>query len=152
MKKILICGILCLSQGLVADEVLTASERVVALTLLGEARGEGRIGMYAVACVIQKRALQRNLTHRSVCLESNQFGIWNGRDGIKRESQLWYLWDSKLSGYARELSRKVSREKLNQRVTGGADHFCTLESNPDWIKGKTPVKVIGKHKFFKLEL
>ena len=36
-----------------ADEVLTRDERIVALTILGEARGEGRCGMYAVGCVIQ---------------------------------------------------------------------------------------------------
>ena len=42
-----------------ADEVLTKDERIVALTILGEARGEGKLGMYAVACVIQQRSCER---------------------------------------------------------------------------------------------
>ncbi len=132
-----------------ADEVLTPDERIIALTILGEARGEGNIGMYAVACVIQKRASQRNLTPAKVCLQPSQFSIWNG---VKRESQLWYLWDSRSAGYARQLARLVMKVRLNQCVTGGADHYCTLKVSPKWAKGKTPVKVIGNHKFFKLNL
>ena len=39
-----------------ADEVLTPDERIVTFTLLGEARGEGCEGIYAVGCVIQKES------------------------------------------------------------------------------------------------
>ena len=45
------------------------SERdVVAMTILGEARGEGEAGMYAVACVIAQRVINRNKTAKQVIL------------------------------------------------------------------------------------
>ena len=76
-----------------ADQALTLEERTVALTILGEARGEGQLGMYAVACVIQKRSQERNLTPAKVCLEPWQFSIWNAGQGkVKKESELYYLW------------------------------------------------------------
>ena len=36
---------------------LTEEQRIVAMTILGEARGEGEAGMYAVACVIAQRSI-----------------------------------------------------------------------------------------------
>ena len=86
-----------------ADEVLTYGERIVALTILGEARGEGKRGMYAVGCVIQKRASERNLTPAKVCLQPWQFSIWNAGGGkVKKERELYYLWKSPSKLYARE--------------------------------------------------
>ena len=43
-------------------------EQIVAMTILGEARGEGRAGMYAVACTIKARSVNRKLTPAQVCL------------------------------------------------------------------------------------
>ena len=135
-----------------ADQALTRDERIVALTILGEARGEGKLGMYAVACVIQKRSQERKLTPAKVCLEPWQFSIWNAGQGkVKKESQLYYLWKSKEKMYARELARAVcSKRKFSQKITGDANHYCTLNTNPSWGKNKKPVKIIGNHKFYKL--
>ena len=134
------------------DEVLTKDERIVALTILGEARGEGKKGMYAVACVIQKRASERNLTPAKVCHQPYQFSIWNaGKGKIKKESELYYLWKSKSMMYARELARTVCKGKsLDQKFTGHANHYCRTEINNYWTKKGTITKVIGNHKFFKL--
>ena len=136
-----------------ADEVLTFDERVVALTILGEARGEGQIGMRAVGCVIQNRMNKlkepfsgKPMDAAKVCLLPKQFSIWNG---IRRESELYYLWDSKSMPYARKLARLVCKQKV-EYITGGATHFCTLKTNPYWAKCKKPTKVIGNHKFFKI--
>ena len=135
-----------------ADEVLTRDERIVALTILGEARGEGRCGMYAVGCVIQKRTSERNLTPAQVCLQPNQFSIWNaGKGKVKKESELYYLWKSKSMMYARELARAICKnKKLQQEYTGGANHYCTLNTNNYWTRKGTVTKIIGNHKFFKL--
>lgn len=136
-----------------ADEALTRDERIVALTILGEARGEGKKGMYAVACVIQKRASERNLTPAKVCHQPYQFSIWNaGKGKIKKESELYYLWKSKSMMYARELARTVCKGKsLDQKFTGNANHYCRKEINNYWTKKGTITKVIGNHKFFKLK-
>ena len=134
------------------DEVLTRDERIVALTLLGEARGEGKRGMYAVGCVIQKRASERNLTPAKVCLQPYQFSIWNaGKGKVKKESELHYLWKSKSMMYARELARGICKgKKLSQKYTGGANHYCTLNTHNKWTRKTKAIKVIGNHKFFKL--
>ena len=153
MNKLLITCMLATS--VVADEVLTRDERVVALTILGEARGEGKIGMYAVACVIQKR--EGKLTPAKVCQKKWQFSIWNGTDRqgkyrLKKESELYYLWDSKEKMYARELARALcSGRKFCQEITGHADHYCTLQTTPYWAKRFKPTKIIGNHKFYKLK-
>ena len=133
-----------------ADEALTRDERVVALTILGEARGEGKSGMYAVGCVIQKRASERNLTPAKVCLQPYQFSIWNaGKGKVKKESELHYLWKSKSMNYARELARAICQGKeLEQKFTGHANHYCRKEINNYWTKKAKAIKVIGKHKFF----
>ena len=151
-----------------ADEVLTPDERIVALTILGEARGEGQMGMFAVACVIQKRSEERKLTVAQVCREPKQFSIWDGTDRhgnyrLKRENELHYLWESKSKPYARQLARWLcAGYKFVQETTGGANHYCTLKTNPYWTKKKIrrngefitiiikPVKIIGNHKFYKL--
>ena len=68
----------------VADDWIPRKEEIVAITLLGEARGEGERGMYAVACVIQKRTEERNLLPIEVCQQYRtvkgrkvwQFSTW----------------------------------------------------------------------------
>jgi len=144
-----------------ADEALTRDERVVALTLLGEARGEGHKGMYAVGCVIQQRAIERKLTPAQVCLEPWQFSVWNaGKGKVKKESELYYLWDKKnypkykyFVPYARQLARNICKNKKleRQETTGNANHYHTKSVKPYWSKGKKPIKQIGNHLFFKLK-
>ncbi|MAG59209.1 hypothetical protein CMO96_00240 [Candidatus Woesebacteria bacterium] len=119
---------------------------IVALTLLGEARGEGDIGMYVVACVIKQRSMERDLSLSEVCLQRKQFSCWNGK------KDLGYLFKSSSAPYAIRLSRyligggDVQREYINY-----ANHYCTLKTNPYWAKGKKPTKTVGNHKFFKLK-
>ena len=150
LQKIIGCVLLSVSVCTYADEVLTPDERIVALTLLGEARGEGKQGMYAVGCVIQKRASERNLTPAKVCLQPWQFSIWNaGKGKVKKESELYYLWKSPSKMYARELARAICQgKKLDQKFTGHANHYCTLNTHNKYTKAGKIVKIIGNHKFF----
>ena len=147
-----------------ADEVLTPDERIVALTILGEARGEKKLGMYGVACVIQERSIKRKLTPAQVCHEPWQFEIWNAGEGkIKKERELWYLWDSPSKMYARKLARHLcGGDALVRSTVGNADHYCTLQAKPYWtyktvtINNKKikvsikPVAIIKNHKFYSL--
>lgn len=145
MKKLAL--LLLIPFTLKADNVLTPAERVVALTILGEARGEGKRGMFAVACVIQRRSVNREISPDRVCLQRKQFSIWNG----KQEKDLWHLWNSKEKMYARELARHVCSDKVwLMEITKGADHYCNTKFNPQWAKGKKPVIIIGNHKFYRL--
>ena len=59
MKTIIIAAILLTCISLQAEEKqLTQEQKVIAMTILGEARGEGKAGMYAVACVIAQRSIE----------------------------------------------------------------------------------------------
>ncbi len=150
-----------------ADFSLTTEERIVALTLLGEARGESEIGVYGVACVIQKRAAQRKLTPAQVCLQPWQFSIWNaGKGKVKKESELDYLWDSKciIVRYAKLVAKSIcANQQLNHAWVGDANHYYSTDIKPPYwtykkvIKNGREVKVpikpvakIGKHVFYKL--
>ena len=152
-------ALIVFSYNALADEALTPDERVVALTLLGEARGEGKRGMYAVACVIQLRSEQRKLTPAQVCKQSKQFDTWTG----KTERELWHLWKSTSAPYARELARYLCRGyKFAQDYTGNANHFHAKSVKPYWTYKKIirnnriiridikPTKIIGNHLFYKL--
>ena len=164
MRTIIYTLLILATCTVVADEALTPEERIVALTILGEARGEGKRGMYAVACVIQLRSEQRKLTVAQVCHQPWQFSVWNAGNGkIKKERELWGLWDSNMAPYARELARYLCRGyKFVQKHTGSANHYCTLTTNPSWSfkivtrSGKPvkvpikPIKVIKNHKFYNL--
>ena len=143
--------LLMLPLDMLADQVLSRDERIVALTILGEARGESARGMEAVGCVIQKRMDEGNMSASQVCLKPWQFSIWNaGKGKVKKEHELYYLWKSPSMKAAREIARKVCRHGMNQEITGGANHYCTIKANPYWTKGQKPVKIIGNHKFYKL--
>lgn len=129
---------------------LSQDARIVALTLLGEARGEGQVGMYAVACVIQRRAMERRITVAEVCLQPKQFSMWNG----KTEAQLMSMLNgSEVARYAETLGWKLARgEMLDHRITGGANHYHAtwMRQKPNWAQGVTPVKTIGQHAFYRL--
>jgi spore germination cell wall hydrolase CwlJ-like protein len=119
----------------------TQQEKIIAVTILGEARGEGEAGMYAVACVIAQRAQERKISADKVCTQKLQFSCNNG--GIN-----YRLLETPQAKYALTLASNINN--LNTAFVKQANHYCTTNINPYWSKGKTPVKVIGNHKFYKL--
>ena len=58
---------------------LSRETKIVAITILAEARGEGEAGMYAVGACIAQRAFERKQTPTEVCLKKWQFSCWNGK-------------------------------------------------------------------------
>ena len=119
---------------------------VVALTILAEARGEGRDGMSAVACVIAQRSLNRNLTPEQVCLQKWQFSCWNG----KSEQDLDHLYKSPMAEWALYLEQNI--HSMNRAKVGFADHYyADWIKAPYWATGRTPTITIGKHLFYKLK-
>ena len=132
-------------------------ERVVTITILAEARGEGKAGMYAVACVIRKRMDEKKKPAAAVCLQSAyvtslhrriyQFSCWG-----KSDKELFKLLNgSKEHLYAMSLAVAVIHGGLKLEYVKHANHYCTLKTHHYWTKGQKPVKVIGIHKFFKLD-
>ena len=125
---------------------------VVAMTILGEARGEGEAGMYAVACVIAQRSIEwkRNgkaITPKQVCLQDWQFSCWNKNDPNRKKLPT-LLKTHQHAAYAKMLA--VNIKNLQRSYVGNAAHYCHVNTHNKWTrKGKT-IKVIGKHKFYKL--
>ena len=121
-------------------------QEIVAITILAEARGEGKIGMYAVACVISQRAKERKKSAAQVCLQPYQFSCWNKND--PQRPHLRKLLKHKLAPYAMALAKDI--KSLDLTFTAKANHYHTKRVSPYWSKGKRPVKIIGNHLFFKL--
>jgi spore germination cell wall hydrolase CwlJ-like protein len=126
-------------------ETFTQQE-IVAITILAEARGEGKRGMYAVACVISKRMKERKKTGAQVCLQPWQFSCWNKND--PQRLHLRKLLRHELAPYAMMLAKNIDNLQLN--FVEFANHYHTKRVKPYWSKGKRPVATIGNHLFFRL--
>lgn len=122
------------------------SNETVAITILAEARGEGEKGMYAVACVIAQRSFDRHISADKVCTQKWQFSCWNAND--PQRNKLHSLLKLPEAKYAMKLAESLNT--LDRSYIGFANHYHTSAVTPSWSKGKTPVRVIGNHKFFKL--
>jgi len=125
---------------------MTAEILVIALTLLGEARGEGFEGMAGVASVIQTRAIERKQTPTQVCLAPKQFSFWNG--GVS-EAQKQKLLANPQAKNALHLAKLVAQKKI-PNVVNGANHYHTFQVSPKWSKGEQVVATIRNHKFYRL--
>ena len=123
----------------------TKAEKIIAITILAEARGEGDKGMYAVAAVIAQRSNERKLTPSQVCLQRLQFSCWNGK-GVKDLEHLLKVPQAK---YAIALAKNI--KLLSRDFVGFANHYHNNKIKlPYWAKGQKPVKTIGNHIFYKL--
>lgn len=127
---------------------------VLACTCWGEARGEGLIGMKAVACVVMNRVAQAN-THphfgdgsfAGACLAPYQFSCWNTHDP---NYQLIHDVDNSDPVFAQAMQIATSAVNgLIDDITNGATYYYVKGSpEPSWAVGKTPCCVIGHHLFF----
>ena len=123
---------------------LTPEQEVVALTLYLEARGEGANGMYAVACVIKQRSVERGLSYDQVCLEPKQFTVWNGKtpadfnDGLDQ--------DTEVVKAAKFLASTM--DVVNPEIIGNANGFFSGD-RPGWIEREWVVGTYGNHTFWK---
>jgi len=125
--------------------VFTPTE-IVAITILAEARGEDKAGMYAVGCVITQRSIDRKISAHKVCTQKWQFSCWNQND--PQRNKLGRLLTLPAAKYALFLAKNLTR--LDRSYVGFANHYHTHAVSPYWSKGKTPVKIIKGHRFFRL--
>jgi len=84
---------------------LSRETKIVAITILAEARGEGEAGMYAVGACIAQRAFERKKTPQEICLQKFQFSCWNG----KKLSDLEHLLKIKEAKYAINVAKNVKQ-------------------------------------------
>ncbi|MEZ5825304.1 MAG: cell wall hydrolase [Geminicoccaceae bacterium] len=126
----------------------------MARTILGEARGEGELGMTAVAWVIRNRAANPRWWGRSVtevCKKPFQFSCWLKGD---KNYKLVATDAFALHPLARK-ARQIAQSVLSGSVpdpTNGADHYRHYGVDPAWDDGHQPVASIGAHRFYRLEI
>lgn len=136
----------------------TLSEReLLAITLVGEAGGEGDQGMLAVGNVIVNRA-KKNFTGRTVSdviMSPRQFSVWNNQ---RPET----LYNARKDTDVYRRADRIAGELLSGRasdVTGGADHYLNEVvtrqgrsdgSLPSWYRKGKITRKIGKHTFLKI--
>lgn len=130
---------------------------VLARTLWGEARGEGILGMAAVAAVIMNRVRKRLSPGKpnwwgegiaGVCQKPYQFSCWNP-DDPNRQKLLAVGESDPLFRQARVIAHLAAVGWLAD-PTGGADHYHATRVKPKWSAGQIPTITIGRHIFYNL--
>ena len=154
---------------------LNMHEKIIATTILMEARGEGNKGMYCVAGVIAQRMANRGLHATTVCRQDWQFSCWNkSKKTGKRKTvmDVKHLLKTKEAFYASLLARSLymssrSRTLIDVEYTRHADHYYStkyMKTPPYWAfeiielpdgkeikKPIKPVMTVGHHVFYKLK-
>lgn len=124
---------------------------VLARTVWGEARGEGRAGMVAVANVAVNRAASpRWWGHDiiSVCLQPWQFSCRNKND--PNAAKLAAVNDSDpYFNQALSISALACAGTLADTTNGATHYFVTKSTIPAWALALTPCAIIGRHSFYR---
>lgn len=130
---------------------------ILARTLWGEARGDGAIGMQAVANVILNRvAIAReegkfwwgnNIVQ--VCQKPYQFSCWNRSDPNFKRLQNVDETDENFK-LALALARKAVAGCLADHTNGATHYHMGKYSPPYWASKESPCAVVGGHIFYKI--
>lgn len=129
----------------------------LARTMWGEARGEGSVGMQAVAAVVMNR-VEIGKARRgywwgdsviTVCQKPYQFSCWNKEDANFRKILAVEKTDH-VFALALEMARRAIAGCLRD-PTDGATHYHAAGVSPAWSKKEKPRAVIGRHIFYRLQ-
>lgn len=128
---------------------------VAALTVYGEARGEGTEGMAGVAWVIRNRKEDRRWppNYLDVCLQPWQFSCWND-DDPNREKLAKVNFRDRHFKEAFSIAVITLLSNCTADITSGANHYLhwkLAQSNPpSWYKEDKITEKIRNHVFLKL--
>lgn len=132
------------------------SEKVLALTMWGEARNQGKNGMRAVGHVIKNRA-ESGLetfadTIEGVAKQPSQFSAWNRNDSnyklmnnidqLDKSGQDYKMWQE-----AQVLAKRILSGN-DSDLTKGALFYHTDSIKPRWARNADPIAKIGDHVFY----
>jgi N-acetylmuramoyl-L-alanine amidase len=131
-----------------ADDIDT-----VARTIWGEARGEGALGLRAVAHVIKNRVMRprwwgRNW--RQVCTRPAQFSCWLVNDP-NRDLLRKVGFTDPMYRQAYAIAASVMAGLDAEDITRGADHYHAAGIEPAWLDASRRTGAIGHHIFYRLE-
>lgn len=128
---------------------------ILARTIWGEARGEGELGMTAVACVIlnrvqiskQKGGVWWGNDLIGICQKPYQFSCWNINDPNREKLLTVTERDIYFATALRIAKRGVLGFLVD--VTGGATHYHAKGISPYWARSLVSTASIGQHMFYK---
>lgn len=130
----------------------------LARTMWGEARGEGDIGLTAVAHVVLNRVARAKEHGRywwgnsiiQVCQKPYQFSCWNRSDPSYKKL---IAVDERNLDFATciRIARRAVIGTIGEDITKGATHYHADYVDPYWAKGQEPTITIGRHIFYNLE-
>ena len=128
----------------------------LARTIWGEARGEGSIGMQAVAAVIMNRLAVAQEKGKiwwgnsiiDICQKPYQFSCWN-KDDLNYRKLLNVDRRDRVFAVAMNIARKMLAGALAD-PTDRATHYHVHGIYPFWIHGQKPTAVIGSHIFYRI--
>ena len=140
------CGALLLStascEHLPPPSPAVASEwQCMLKNIYHEARGEGVVGMQAVAAVTLNRAAQTNTTICDTVYARKQFSWTNTVQGRNKP----------ITGDTATVYAVVAQAMSGtmQDITNGATHYHTKKVKPIWRKSLDKIGVINNHIFYR---
>lgn len=133
---------------------------VIALTLWGEARGEGPEGRIAIANVLRNRANRSGASARVECLKPMQFSCWNaGTDAnhtLLMDVAAGLSKGTAIGPLLREcfwIARGLLAGEFVDNTRGSTHYLTTalLASHPpSWATGQRVLAQIGNHVFLRV--
>jgi spore germination cell wall hydrolase CwlJ-like protein len=124
----------------------------LARTLWGESRGEGDLGIHAVANVVMNRVDAKKwwgLTPYEVCRKPWQFSCWNEND--PNRAKLLAVTDADpIYAKCLQIAQKAVNHALPD-ITDKATHYFDkrMPSVPKWAEDAEPCAIIGHHVFYR---
>lgn len=142
-----------------AIKAALSPHQAVAATIWAEARAELIEGEVAVGCVIRNRVLRPHRfgdTWTDVCLAKWQFSCWLPQGGESNYRMLMARCEAALKGalpwpaQALWIADGIISGAIEDRVARADHYFAAYIKPPTWAIGRTPVAVIGVHRFYQL--
>ena len=123
---------------------------IIAKTIYGEARGEGYVGMLAVATVIFNRARGDKSLLAKVCLKPKQFSCWNSTDDIEiKEQKPWKLCEKLAQTMWDNIFKPYQFKKIKPTYYLTYELYMSPKC-PSWARG-VEGEIVGKHIFLQLK-
>lgn len=153
----------CSAQGVPVDQLafsrtmnreeLIYEIDVLAETLWCEARGEGKIGVEAVASVVMNRAKRSGKKVSDVCLQRKQFSCWNNRTRPVVGGDRKFIMkpnltprDTKIFSLCRSTAYAVVIGTFIPTVDS-THYYAHNKVTPKWAQSMWNKQVIGNHTF-----
>ena len=142
MGLLVFCPSISVAGSRIIPGLNAESLEIMARTIYAEGRGEGEIGMKAIAHVILNRVGKIGKDIAEVCLRPSQFTSWN-------EGEPYPQVTLENNSRMREAMR-IALETMEENVdmTSGSTHYHNKSITPKWAMGKVPIFLYRNHWFY----